>query len=36
MAQLEHEIPGLRSSLYRPLSEVDVEKMADAALEVLP
>ncbi len=35
MAQLKHEIPGLRSSLYRPLSEADVGKMANAALEVL-
>jgi trimethylamine:corrinoid methyltransferase-like protein len=35
MAQLEHEIAGLRSSPYRSLSEADVGKIANAALEVL-
>jgi trimethylamine--corrinoid protein Co-methyltransferase len=35
MTQLKHAMPGLRSSLYRPLSEADVGKIADAALEVL-
>jgi len=35
LSRLQHEIPGIGSSLYRPLSEADVEKMADAALEVL-
>ena len=35
MAQLKHEIPGLPSSLYRPLSEADVGKIAGAAFEVL-
>jgi len=32
---LKHEKPGLSASLYRPLSEGDVTKIADAALEVL-
>ncbi len=33
--QLPHEVAGLRSSLYQPLSSADVQKIADAALEIL-
>jgi len=33
--RLKHEVPGIPSSLYRPFSDTDVKKMADAALDVL-
>jgi trimethylamine--corrinoid protein Co-methyltransferase len=35
MKRPKHAMPGLRSSLYRPLGEADVGKIADAAMEVL-
>ncbi len=35
MTTLAHEVPGLRAGLYRPLSEADVRKIADAAFAVL-
>lgn len=35
MNRLKHEVPGIPSSLYRPFSDTDVKKMADAALDVL-
>ena len=33
--RLKHEYPGLPSSLYRPLSDADEKKVAEAAFEVL-
>lgn len=33
--KLKHEVPGIPSSLYRPLSEGDVKKIAEAAFRVL-
>jgi len=35
LTTLAHEVPGLRAGLYRPLSEADVRKIADAAFAVL-
>ena len=35
MDRQKHEQPGLPSSLYRPLTDADVSKVADAALRVL-
>jgi len=35
LKKLKHEYPGLAASLYKPLSERDVGKTADAAFEVL-
>ena len=35
MKNLEHQEPGLRSSLYRPLSGGDVRKIVDGALRIL-
>ncbi len=35
MSTLKHEQPGLSASLYTPLTEADVRRIADAALEVL-
>ena len=35
MTKLKHELPGLRSSLYRPLEDADVRRIAEAAFEVL-
>ena len=35
MTKATHEQPGLSSSLYRPLSDSDVTRIADAAFEVL-
>ncbi|HUW33647.1 MAG TPA: trimethylamine methyltransferase family protein [Planctomycetota bacterium] len=35
MKRLPHQVAGIQSSLYRPLSEHDVEKIADAAFDVL-
>ena len=35
MTQLLHQMPGLRASHYRPLTEGDVRRIADAAFEIL-
>ena len=35
MKRLAHEVPGIQSSLYRPLTADDEKKIADAAFEVL-
>ncbi len=35
MSKLIHEMPGLQSSLYAPLSAADIKKIADASFEVL-
>jgi len=35
LSTLKHEQPGLPGSLYTPLTEADVRRIADAALEVL-
>ena len=35
MERLPHEVPGLTSSLYRPLTDADVGRVVDAALRVL-
>jgi len=35
MARLPHEQPGIRASLYRPLSRSNVRRVAEAAFEVL-
>lgn len=35
MPKAPHQIPGLRASYYRPLTDADVRRMADAAFELL-
>jgi len=35
LTKLKHELAGLRSSLYRPLEDADVRRIAEAAFEVL-
>ena len=35
MKRLAHEVPGIQSSLYRPLTAHDEKTIADAAFEVL-
>ncbi|UCD29625.1 MAG: trimethylamine methyltransferase family protein [Planctomycetota bacterium] len=35
MGKLKHQLPGIKSSLYRPLSESDVKKIADSSFEIL-
>jgi len=35
MNELKHQQPGLRGSLYKPLSDAQVRKVADSAFEVL-